>query len=84
MQERLARLVPIPDSCRVLGGIGRTKLYELINAGEIDKVHIGTRAFITRDSLEHFLARITGKPGTDKMADGAEAPAGAVVPGDDH
>ena len=56
MQEQVGRLVPIPDSCGVLGGIGRTKLYELINDGQLTRVRIGSRAFITGESLENFLS----------------------------
>lgn len=59
MQEQVGRLVPIPDSCGVLGGIGRTKLYELINEGKLTRVRIGARAFITGESLEGFLAELT-------------------------
>ena len=58
MQNQVGRLVPIPDSCGVLGGIGRTKLYELINDGQLTKVRIGSRAFITGESLENFLIQL--------------------------
>ena len=58
MQEKVGRLVPIPDSCGVLGGIGRTKLYALINDGQLTRVRIGSRAFITGESLENFLSQL--------------------------
>lgn len=51
-------LVPIPDTCRVLGYLGRTKVYELVNAGELTKVSIGRRGFITRASIEAYVERL--------------------------
>ena len=52
------RLLPMPDTMRALGGIGRTKLYELVNDGDITKVNIGSRSFITAESLEAYLERL--------------------------
>lgn len=36
-------------------GIGRTKLYELINSGELDVVKIGRRTLVTTASIERLL-----------------------------
>lgn len=74
MQEQVGRLVPIPDSCGVLGGIGRTKLYELINDGHLTRVRIGARAFITSESLESFLGELTN--GAVSALDGEAVPGG--------
>ena len=74
MLEQVGQLVPIPDTCGVLGGIGRTKVYELINGGELTKVRIGARAFITRESLEGFLTRLAD--GSSSMSEGREVPGG--------
>jgi excisionase family DNA binding protein len=38
-------------------GIGRTKLYELVQAGELPLVKIGARSLIRRADLEAFLTR---------------------------
>ena len=38
-------VVPMPEARQVLGGIGHTMLYELINRGEILKVNIGRRSW---------------------------------------
>jgi len=38
-------------------GIGRTKLYDLINAGELPLVKIGTRTLLRRVDLEVMLER---------------------------
>lgn len=43
-----------------LGGISKVKLYELINAGELARVKIGRRSFITDQSLDAYLERLTG------------------------
>ena len=55
--ERL--LTPIDRARTVLGNVGRTKVYELVNAGEIVKVSIGRRSFITTESLAAYVDRLT-------------------------
>lgn len=52
-------LVPIPEGCKVLGGIGPTTMYELIKRGELTKVNIGRRGFITADSMAAYVQRLT-------------------------
>ena len=46
--------VRIREACR-LTGIGRSKLYELIGAGEIEIVKVGTITLIPIHSLQRFL-----------------------------
>jgi hypothetical protein len=50
-----ALLVPItsgPNGVSAkLGGIGRTKIYGLIDEGELTKVNIGRRSFVTTESI---------------------------------
>jgi excisionase family DNA binding protein len=46
--------VRIPEACR-LTGIGRSKLYELIRAGEIRTIKVGTITLIPVVSLTDFL-----------------------------
>lgn len=58
MQLDGRRLVSITDTRRVLGNIGRTTVYELIKRGEIVKVNIGTRGFVTAESLDAYLDRL--------------------------
>jgi hypothetical protein len=68
------RLLPIPDAMRMLGDIGHTKAYELINDGEITKVNIGSRSFITAESLEMYLERlVAGAHESSAAADGTAA-----------
>jgi excisionase family DNA binding protein len=52
--------VRIREACR-LTGIGRSKFYELIAAGEIEVVKVGTITLIPVAGLEQFLRqRIVG------------------------
>ena len=48
--------VRVKEACR-LTGIGRSKLYELIAAEEIDTIKVGTITLIPRASLSRFLER---------------------------
>jgi excisionase family DNA binding protein len=62
MGEELARADPVSmplaarvrEACR-LTGIGRSKVYELIAAGEIKIIKIGTITLIPTDSLQSFV-----------------------------
>ncbi|WP_204366815.1 DNA-binding protein [Mycobacterium sp. UM_CSW] len=56
LDERL--LVPIPQAMTALG-VGRTKLYELMDAREILKVNIGRRSFVTAKSLAGYVDRLS-------------------------
>jgi excisionase family DNA binding protein len=53
-----ARLDPITvrvrEACRITG-IGRSKLYELIAAGEIEIVKVGSITLIPTESLRRFV-----------------------------
>ena len=44
----------IADACR-LTGIGRSKLYELIKAGDIEIIKVGSRTLVPIDALEAFI-----------------------------
>lgn len=46
--------VRVPEACR-LTGIGRSKLYELIKAGELQPVKIGAITLIPMSSLKVLL-----------------------------
>jgi excisionase family DNA binding protein len=54
-------LYDIPGSEQQLGGLGRSKVYELIQTGELRVVKIGRRTFISRAELEAFIARQAGE-----------------------
>jgi excisionase family DNA binding protein len=70
------RLVPMPDTMRLLGDLGRTKLYELIKDGEITKVKIGSRSFVTAESLDAYLERLV--EGAHGRSAGADSTAGTA------
>jgi hypothetical protein len=52
-------LVPVPAACTALGGVSRTTVYALVNQGELVKVNIGRRGFITAESLAAYVDRLT-------------------------
>jgi hypothetical protein len=56
MTERL--LVSIPDAINMFE-ISHSMLYKLIRQGELKRAHIGRRAFITRASIDAYVARLT-------------------------
>lgn len=61
MESRNERqLYPITEAAQILGGIGRTSIYELLKAGELQRAHIGRRSFITADSLQSYVERLKG------------------------
>jgi hypothetical protein len=51
-------LVPIPEAGERLGGIGNTTVYDLVNRGELVKVNIGRRGFITAESIGAYVDRL--------------------------
>lgn len=60
MSTPAKRLVSISEARQVLGGIGHTTVYELIKRREIVKVNIGRRGFITSESLDAYMDRLSG------------------------
>jgi excisionase family DNA binding protein len=65
MAAPLAATVPfavgINEACRLMG-ISRALVYQLINAGELKVVKIGTRTVIQTDVIQRFLAANAGVP----------------------
>lgn len=52
-------LMPVyPDAGRALGGLGRTKVCELIQSGELRTVRIGRRRFVPTTAVEEYVARL--------------------------
>ena len=58
--------IRVPDAVRILG-IGKTKLYELMAAREIEAIKVGRATLIVVRSLERFVER-------QSVAAGAQAP----------
>ena len=53
----LVLLLSIQEAGRALG-IRRSKMYELIAAGELETVHIGRAVRVPVDAVEEFVARL--------------------------
>jgi excisionase family DNA binding protein len=51
-EDRIA--VRIPEACRMIG-IGRSKLYELMETGEIETIKIGVSRLVVVSSLQAFV-----------------------------
>ena len=49
------------EQAAVVLGIGRTKVYELIGAGELRTVHIGKSTRVRRDEIRGFITRLAGE-----------------------
>ncbi|WP_199421595.1 helix-turn-helix domain-containing protein [Actinotalea solisilvae] len=62
LQADERRLFNITEAAAVLG-IGRSKLYELIAAGEIRTVHIGRLCKVPVGAIDEFLATLPPTPG---------------------
>lgn len=61
MKARGMEILLNEDATReALGGLGRTKLYEITAAGEIDSVKIGRRRFWTYDGVERYVKHLQG------------------------
>ena len=52
------RLVSLADALKLVP-VGQTKLYDLMNSGEITRIKIGRRSFVTSDSIDSFIDRLT-------------------------
>jgi hypothetical protein len=57
-------LVPIPEARERLGGIGHTTIYALFNNGDLTKVNLGRRSFVTEESLAALVDRLTAEATT--------------------
>jgi excisionase family DNA binding protein len=58
--ESNRRLLNIGELRSCLGGIGTTKVYELVKSGELSPVHIGRRTFFRQSDVEAFIAGLGG------------------------
>jgi predicted DNA-binding transcriptional regulator AlpA len=50
----------IPEFRR-LSGISRSRIYELLDAGELESVHIGARRLVIVDSYRQLIERQRGR-----------------------
>ena len=54
------KFMSVRELCAYLG-IGRTKVYELLRAGQIDSTNIGRRRMVLAKSARDFAARSMGQ-----------------------
>ena len=54
------RLVPIPSAALMLG-VSRSQVYLLIEAGALTRVHIGSRALVTTESIDAYVVRLVAE-----------------------
>jgi excisionase family DNA binding protein len=54
--------VDIPGACR-LTGLGRSKIYQLISAGDLKALKVGARTIITVDAIRDCLHLLERKQG---------------------
>lgn len=47
----------IPEACKALGGISRATAYRMLERKEIEGYKLGSRSFITVESIEAAIAR---------------------------
>jgi hypothetical protein len=59
---------------RRLSGIGRSRIYELLDAGELESVHLGARRLIIVDSYRRLVARLQSAETTSRRRSGESAP----------
>lgn len=52
-------LLPYTEAMAALGGISRTTLWDLVNDGQVVRVKIGARGFITAKSIAEYVDRLT-------------------------
>jgi excisionase family DNA binding protein len=62
-------LLTIPQAAAVLA-VGRTTVYELIAAGDIEAVHIGRSVRVPVDALRSFVDRRTSRTSPARAAGG--------------
>ena len=52
------KLVPYDEARYLLGGIGQTLLFELMNDGRIERVKLGNRGFVTVESIDRLIEQL--------------------------
>ena len=56
------KLIPIAATGELLGGVSRSMVYELVAEGRLTKVNIGTRSFVTAESLDSYVESLIRPP----------------------
>jgi hypothetical protein len=61
-------LYSIQESRRLLGGISRNTIYDLMRTGQLASVLIGCRRFISADAITDLIARSTTTVSPSRVA----------------
>lgn len=56
------KLVPYDEARHLLGGIGKSLLFQLMNEGRIERVKLGHRGFITVESIDRLIEQLREEP----------------------
>lgn len=51
-------LIPLEEAAYLLGGITEREIYKRIEAGDLERVKLGRRSFVTRVSIDAFIERL--------------------------
>ncbi len=63
MRERERWLLPIPEASAALG-VGRSTVYLLAKRGDLEIVHVGSRALVPAASIDAFVAKLRADQGS--------------------
>jgi excisionase family DNA binding protein len=58
------QLYDLPGAKALLGNVSRSTIYRLIDQGKLVRVHLGTKALITGESLAEFIEELKHGHGT--------------------
>jgi hypothetical protein len=53
-----AMLVPVGQVSVLLGGLSRSSVYSLVENGDLERVKLGARCFVTRSSIDVLVERL--------------------------
>jgi len=56
------KLIPYDEAMHILGGVGRSTLHQLMKDGRLERVKLGSRGFITVESIDRFIEQLRAEP----------------------
>lgn len=66
-------LLTLDETAAILGGITVREVHKRILAGDIEKVKIGRRTFVPRESITTYVARLRREAAEDRKVAAASA-----------
>lgn len=61
----MKQLLTVEEASDELGGISRSKTYELIRSGDLRSVQIGRRRLIPKDAVIDFVQQLSNRGNTN-------------------